>query len=154
MRPLSGTTSPLNCPIKVDLPAPFGPIIACSSPAGSTSEIPSAATTPPNRLVRPSISRSVLATATPRHQTVDAAVDGDRHDEQQGPKDQIRIFRKPGKPLLQNQKRYSADQWPEHRLHTAQHHHDDKIARTRPVHHGRTDKVGMIGKQRTRQSTH
>src|SRR5215469_6317613 len=146
MCPLSGTTSPLNCPIKVDLPAPFGPIIACSSPAGSTREIPSAATTPPNRLVRPSISSSTSAIATSRHQSVDAAVHRDRHAEQQGPEYQIRIFCKPGEPLLKNQKGNCADQGPEHCLHAAQHDHDDEIARARPMHHGRTDEVGMIGK--------
>src|ERR1700758_3431840 len=102
--------------MRVDLPAPFGPIIACSSPAGSTSEISSAATTPPNRLDRPSISRRTSATAPPRDQAIDVTMYRDRHDKQQGTKDQIGIIRKPRKPLLQDQKGERADQRPEHRL--------------------------------------
>ncbi len=43
---------------RVVFPEPFGPITLTSSPGATTRSMPSAAATPPNRLVRPSISRS------------------------------------------------------------------------------------------------
>src|SRR4029077_14133689 len=86
MRPASGAISPASCPIKVVLPAPFGPMIACNSPLRTPSEIASDAMTPPNRLVRPSISSSVSTrasvTACPRQQAVDAAT-REQHDQQE-----------------------------------------------------------------------
>src|SRR5690348_1119158 len=38
--------------MSVVLPAPFGPISACTSPAATSSVTPSTATTPPKRLLR------------------------------------------------------------------------------------------------------
>src|ERR1700728_1818197 len=92
MRPSSGAISPVNCPISVVLPAPFGPISACSSPRGTASEMPAEASTPPKRLIKTSISRIASATARAREQSIDAAVNVDRHEQQQWPEDQIRIF--------------------------------------------------------------
>src|ERR1700751_6045419 len=100
MPPLSGATSPVNWPIRVDLPAPFGPMIACSSPAGSISEISSAATTPPKRLVKASISSRASATTRPRNQAIDAALPRDRHQKEERPEDQIGIIGHTRKPFL------------------------------------------------------
>src|SRR5438128_12684445 len=72
-RPASGLSSPLSCPIKVVLPAPFGPITACSSPAGTSSVISSDASTPPKRLVTPSICNSGSATTHALQQSIDTA---------------------------------------------------------------------------------
>src|SRR5690348_12057666 len=102
--------------------------MACSSPAGIASEIPSAATTPPNLLVRASISRRTSPTASPRNQAVNASVYRNRHDKQQGAKNQVGIIGQPREPLLQNKKGERPDNWTEHCLHAAQHHHDDEIA--------------------------
>src|SRR5262245_66606974 len=86
MRPASGAISPASWPINVVLPAPFGPVMACNSPRRTPSEIASDAMTPPNRLVRPSISSSVSTcasvTACPRQQTIDAAT-REQHDQQE-----------------------------------------------------------------------
>ena len=82
MRPLSGAISPVSCPISVVLPAPLGPMSACNSPRGNASDIASEATTPPKRLVKESISSKTSATARPAEQSVDAAVDVDRHDQE------------------------------------------------------------------------
>jgi hypothetical protein len=44
----------------VDLPAPFGPMIASISPAASAKVTSFAATTPPKRLFSPSAASSVM----------------------------------------------------------------------------------------------
>src|SRR4051794_41396952 len=52
---------------RVDLPAPFGPMMQRSSPAGTASVTRSVATTPPKRLARPSVARIGSAISAPRH---------------------------------------------------------------------------------------
>src|SRR5262249_37349772 len=74
--------SPASWPISVVLPAPFGPMMACSSPFGTQSEMESEAMTPPKRLVSSSISSSASATARSRQQAVDAAA-CEQHDQQE-----------------------------------------------------------------------
>jgi hypothetical protein len=63
--PLSRATSPVIRLNSVVLPEPFGPITLTSSPAVTVRSIPSAAATPPNRFVSPSISSSGRAAAAP-----------------------------------------------------------------------------------------
>src|SRR5579863_481157 len=118
MPPLSGAISPVNCPISVVFPAPFGPISACSSPRGSANEIASEATTPPKRLLKVSISRSASATAgSAAEQSIDAAVDVDRHDQEQRTENEVRIIGDMRQTLLQEQESHGADQRAEHRMH-------------------------------------
>ena len=58
MRPVSGGSSPASWEMKVVLPAPFGPITACTSPRRTSISISSLAISAPNRLVRPSTART------------------------------------------------------------------------------------------------
>src|SRR5215468_1533017 len=81
IRPASGAISPASWEISVVLPAPFGPMMACSSPLGTTSEIASDATMPPKRRVKPSISSSASATAQVPEHAVDAAA-REQHDQE------------------------------------------------------------------------
>src|SRR5437660_2573862 len=53
MRPLSVASTPEICPMSVVLPAPFGPMRACTSPRTTSSVTSSVATTPPKRLDTP-----------------------------------------------------------------------------------------------------
>src|SRR5580700_5782167 len=129
--PCCGATSPAIRPISVVLPAPLGPITAWNSPGGRSSVMASAATTPPKRLLNPSICRSGSAIAAALEQPFDAAVHIDGNQEQQRPEDQSGIFGKPRQSLLEHQKRRGADQRPEQGAESAQHHHDDQIARAR-----------------------
>src|SRR5262245_7740253 len=50
-RPASGRSAPVMILISVDLPAPFSPTIACTSPACSSKEPEQTALTPPNDCV-------------------------------------------------------------------------------------------------------
>src|SRR3954451_13300231 len=105
MQPISGVNSPESWLIKVVLPAPLGPMMACSSPASIESVISSEARMPPNRLVTFSICSSGSATAQSRMQTVDAAARVKDDREQQRAKDDLPVFGQAGQSLLQQQKR-------------------------------------------------
>src|SRR5262245_22018532 len=163
--PESGAISPVSCPISVLLPAPFGPMMACSSPGGMASEMPSEATTPPKRLVRLSIARRASATAHALQQTIDAAAREQHHQEKQRSEHDLPILRdfhrdlwldhagcdqpdQHRQRLFQHQKRHRPDKRAERRRHAAEHDHHDEIARARPMHGGRADEAGVIGKER------
>src|SRR2546425_4818836 len=66
--PLSLSRLPEIWPINVVLPAPFGPIKACTSPAFTSRVTSSVATTPPKRFETPFSS----SMAPPREQACDA----------------------------------------------------------------------------------
>src|SRR3954464_1319057 len=154
MRPASGASSPASWPISVLLPAPFGPMMACSSPAGTTSEMSSDATMPPKRLLKCSTrSRASVTTRTQKY-AVDSAA-SEQHDEQEDrTHDDLPIFRHAREHLLQHQERHRADHRPEHGSHAAEHGHDDQITRARPVYHRGADEVGVVGKQCAGEPAH
>src|SRR6266705_3251999 len=76
--PASLPRLPEICPIKVVLPAPFGPIRACTSPRFTSSVTSSVATMPPKRLDT-FFSSSMLF---PREHAGDA-LGGEQHDRSQ-----------------------------------------------------------------------
>src|SRR5262249_3739964 len=109
-RPESGAISPVSSPISVVLPAPFGPMTACSSPAGTLSVMSSDATTPPKRLVRPSIVRSASVTTLAPQQSIDAAARIEHDQEEQRPQHDLPIFRDLHRHrLLHERKRHRAN---------------------------------------------
>ena len=65
MRPASGASAPDAIRASVDLPEPFSPVSACTTPASSARSTPSRATTPGNRFVIP-VSRSSGVKEGPR----------------------------------------------------------------------------------------
>src|ERR1700719_1254950 len=143
--PFSGLISPASWPIRVDLPAPFGPMIACNSPADTSSEMPSEARTPPNRLVRSRICSIGSATVQARQNAVDAAAGIDHDEQQQRTDDDLPILRHPREPFLQHQERDRADQRAKQRTYSAEHNHHDEIAGACPMHHRRADEIRVIG---------
>src|SRR4029079_7980442 len=108
-RPESEPNWPLSCAIKVVLPAPLGPMMACSSPRGTSSVMASLATMPPNRFDNPSICSSGSATFEPRVETwqqdVDAAAREQHDQQQQGPEDDLPIFGDAREYLFEQQQR-------------------------------------------------
>src|SRR5215831_19578471 len=113
MRPESGTSWPLSCAISVVLPAPFGPITACSSPADMPKVRSSVATMPPKRLARLSTSnRSAMAHLAEK--AVDAATREQYDQQQKRAQDDLPIFSNTGEHLLQHQQCRRSEQRPEH----------------------------------------
>src|SRR5450631_4635179 len=82
MVPEFGDSCPVSWLIKVVLPAPFGPMIACNSPLMTSSERLSVAAMPPNRRTRFSTRSRESATGEPPEQSHDAAAP-EQHDQQQ-----------------------------------------------------------------------
>src|SRR3954462_8368902 len=84
--PESGWSVPAICPMSVVLPAPFGPISACTSPARTKSEAPSVAATPPKRLLSArssSIAISRSGRRPPRGEESRDSLRGKQHDREQ-----------------------------------------------------------------------
>src|ERR1700704_3455916 len=82
MLPEFGSNCPVSWLISVVLPAPLGPMIACSSPCATSSERLSVATMPPNRRTRFSTRSKGSATRKPPEQSENAAAP-EYHDQQQ-----------------------------------------------------------------------
>src|SRR4029077_11163040 len=66
MTPSSGRSWPASCATSVVLPAPLGPMIACSSPCRTCRSIAALAITPPKRLLKPSVASRMSAKACRR----------------------------------------------------------------------------------------
>src|SRR5919204_4304471 len=103
MVPEFGFNCPVNWLISVVLPAPFGPMMACSSPGVTSSERLSVALMPPKLRTRFSTRSKGSGTAKPPEKSHDAAA-REQHDQQeQRPHDQRPIFGELRQQLLQQQ---------------------------------------------------
>src|SRR3954470_5550649 len=150
MRPASGTIRPEIWLIKVVLPAPFGPITACSSP-GITSSVTSSVTrSPPKFLLKFSMRSTGSATNHPPQPLGDAdqpaaREHGDQH--QQWPENHLPVLGEAREPFLSEQECGRADDCPVKGTHTAEDHHDEQVARALPRHVGGADEVGRVAEQ-------
>src|SRR5690349_14698704 len=115
-RPESGVSWPLSWAIKVVLPAPFGPMIACSSASLIERLMSSVATIPPKRLARFS-TRSKSGMAHLPEQAIDAAAREQHDQHQQWPKNDLPIFGDAREGFFQYQKRHGTKYWADHRSH-------------------------------------
>src|SRR5919106_6926024 len=98
MMPAVGLRWPEIMPMKVVLPAPFGPMMQRSSPLSSVKSTPSLARRPSKRLVRPSVRSSSAIASVPsprRHQIADRAGDAapkiDDHQHEQDAERQLPV---------------------------------------------------------------
>src|SRR5206468_2831848 len=105
--------------IRVVLPAPFGPMMACSSPSATSNETWSVATMPPNRFISLSTRSRGSGTGKPPQQSHDAAAAEQHDQEQQRPHDEGPVFRDLRQQLFQHQKHDRADHRTEHGGHSA-----------------------------------
>src|SRR5262245_23064126 len=128
MRPASGAISPASWPIRVVLPAPLGPMTACSSPFGTQSEMESEAMMPPKRLVSASIFRRGSATARSRQQSVDAAACKQDDQQEQGSEHDLPVFRHAPRGIAEQRRSHDADQHRERLLQRQQRNRADQRA--------------------------
>src|ERR1700730_9625866 len=113
MVPASDRNSPASWPTRVVLPAPFGPITACSSPGLTSSVIASAATIPPKRFDSPSTASKTSAPARPHDEPVNPAA-REQHDQQQErAENNLPVLGDVRERFLQHQQRDGAEQRPE-----------------------------------------
>src|SRR5438477_12353963 len=107
MRPPSGRRLPASCPMKVVLPAPFGPMMACVSPSRTSKSMPSVARSAPKLFVNWRTS-SIGSVENPRQS---AAEEDHREDEQRG-EDDLPVPRQAGKEIFEEQQGKGAEQRP------------------------------------------
>src|SRR5579872_5099014 len=110
MVPAEGRNWPINWLISVVLPAPFGPMIACSSPLTMSSERLSVATMPPNRRTRFSMRSNGSATGQSPDQPENAAAPEQHDQQQQRSHDHGPVFR----DLRQKFFQHEIDDGPDH----------------------------------------
>src|SRR5579872_6384149 len=103
MLPECGIRCPVSWLISVVLPAPLGPMIACSSPCGTSRVTWSVAMMPPNRRTSFSTRSRDSATRKPPEQAHDAATAEQHDQEQQRPHDDGPIFRDLRQQLFQHE---------------------------------------------------
>src|SRR5437588_9181976 len=109
MAPEFGINCPVSWLISVVLPAPFGPMMACSSPRATSSDRLSVARMPPKRRTRFSTRSKGSATAKPPEHAHDATTREQHDQQQQRAHDQRPVFGKLRQQLFQQQKHDSAD---------------------------------------------
>src|SRR4051794_35809189 len=133
--PASGLSSPEIWLISVVLPAPFGPMTACSSPGRTSSVTSSVTRKPPKFLVSPSMRRTGSATEHPPQpggKADQAARREHRNQHQQRSKDHLPVFGDAGEPLLGEQEGGRAEDRAVERSHAAEYYHDKEVARALP----------------------
>src|SRR6267142_5038792 len=96
MRPLSGRRLPASWPMKVVLPAPFGPMMACVSPSRTSRSMPSLARSAPKLFVSP-LTSSIGLVEDPRQ----AAAEEDHREDQQRAEDHLPVLRPAREQVLQ-----------------------------------------------------
>src|SRR5437763_15824812 len=141
MVPEFGVNWPVNWLISVVLPAPFGPMMACSSPGTTSSERLSVATMPPNRRIRFSTRNRGSATRKPPQYSHDAAAREQHDQQQQRPHDHRPIFGELRQKLFEQEKGDGADNGTEQRAHAAEDHHLHEIAGADSIHPSRSDVI-------------
>src|SRR5882724_8146962 len=102
-RPEVARSSPDSKLRRVDLPAPFGPMMACTVPRSTRRVTPSTAASAPKRRVSPSVSRSTSATAALQEP-------GDPAREEEDDRDQGRAERRPVEGPFPSQEHGHQDQ--------------------------------------------
>src|SRR5215213_5195178 len=153
--PASGANNPEIWLISVVLPAPFGPITACSSPGITSSVTASVTRRPPKFFVRVWMRSTGSATEYPpqplRHADQSAAREH-RDEHEQRPEDHLPVLGDAGKPFLGEQERGGADDRAVERSNAAEDHHDEQLARALPGHVGRADELGRVREQESREA--
>ena len=169
MRPASGAISPASWPIRVVLPAPFGPMIACTSPCATSRSMPSVAMHAAEALgqaldceQRVSHGRSPRRASRRcrRARTARPAAASDRARSANIPQRASAASAISGWPtapissgsVSSSTSSATAPITGPKRAHAAEHHHDDEVAGARPVHHRRADEIGVVGEQRAGQA--
>src|SRR2546429_6208595 len=109
MVPEFGISCPVNWLISVVLPAPLGPMMACSSPGATSSDRLSVALMPPKLRTRFSTRSKGSGTTQPPQQTHDATACEQHDQQQQRAHDQRPVFGKLRQQLFQQQKHDGAD---------------------------------------------
>src|SRR3954466_4059041 len=115
MRPASGRRLPASWPMKVVLPAPFGPITACVSPSATSKSMPSLARSAPNCFVSARTSSIGLV-----EHAGEAALEEDHREDEQRAEHDLPVLRPAFQRLLDDKQGEGADDRPCGARHAAE----------------------------------
>ena len=157
MVPASGASRPEIWLISVVLPAPFGPMMACSSPGmhverqivgdDEAAEVLAQAFEPQHRFSHG------RASAQARRQMPDQAAAREQDDQHEHrSEDHLPMLGEAGQPFLREQIGGRADDRAVERAEAAEDDHDDQLARALPRHVGGAHELGGVGEQEARQA--
>src|SRR5689334_14175451 len=124
MRPPSGRRFPASWPMKVVLPAPFGPMIACVSPSRTSKSMPSVARSAPKLFV--SFRTSSIGFVEDAGEA--APEEEDRKDEQRA-EDHLPVLGPAREQVLEEEQREGAEHRSCRARHAAEDHHEHDVAR-------------------------
>ena len=149
MRPRSHASWPPSSDTSVVLPAPLGPISACTSPACTCRSTPAVATTPPNCLRRPCTSSSTFIAPPQALQQARQPAPREQHHGQQHPAGpELPVLRVRRDAFLQQQQHRGAEHAAPQRRHAAEDDHHHQRARLRPVQHVGADVALLVDAER------
>src|SRR5260221_6964935 len=154
MRPLSGRRSPASWPMKVVLPAPFGPMMACVSPSRTSKSMPSVARSAPKVLTSWRTSRIEASRIGLVQDAGEAAAEEDDRQHEQRAEDHLPVLRPSREQVLDEEQREGAEHRPGGARHAAEDHHEHDVARLLPAHESRRDVVRMVAVERAGQAAH
>src|SRR5258705_5793581 len=149
IRPASGRRLPASWPMKVVLPAPFGPMMACVSPSRTSKSMPSVARSAPKVLTKFLTSSIGLV-----EDAGEAAAEEDDRQHEQRPEDHLPVLRPSREEGLDEEQREGAEHRPGGARYAAEDHHEHDVARLLPAHESRRDVVRMVAVERAGQSAH
>ena len=147
MRPASGASMPEIWLISVVLPAPFGPITACSSPGIDVERDVVGDDKAAEALAQVVEAQHGSATASLRASSRPMPTRPPRANSttstSSGPKITFQCSVTPDEPFLQQQEGRRADDRAVQRADAAEHDHEDQFARALPGHVGGADELGL-----------
>src|SRR5260221_8875436 len=122
IRPASGRRLPASWPMKVVLPAPFGPMMACVSPSRTSRSMPSLARSAPKLLVSPLTSSIGLV-----EHARQAATEEDHREDEEWPEDYLPILGPARAQILHQRQRKDAKHRSRAARHAAEDHHEHHV---------------------------
>src|ERR671931_935181 len=129
MRPASGRRSPASWLMKVVLPAPFGPMMACVSPSRTSRSMRSLARSAPKCFVSSRTSSIGLV-----QDAGEAAAEEDHRKHEQRAEDDLPMLRPAREQVLEEQQHKRAQYRPSSTRHAPQDHHEHDVAGLLPAH--------------------
>src|SRR5260370_21051658 len=139
-RPELARNSPESRLRKVDLPAPLGPITACTSPRSRAKEIESTAASAPKRRDNPEVSSNGSATRASQ-QAGEAARKEEHHRDHEGADDRVPVRGELLAIVLEEAEQERAQHRPVQRAFSAQQHRHQQEARLSPAELGGLDEA-------------
>src|SRR5262245_62753864 len=119
--PASGRRLPASWPMRVVLPAPFGPMIACVSPWRTSSVTWSVASSAPNDLHSPSTwSNASLIAAASRQEARQSAPGEEHHQHEDRAEDDLPVGGPRREQVLEQKQGGRAEHRPDQRRHAAE----------------------------------